>query len=134
MSKYINSNLEFVAEGNSFDVDAFTEELGVQPTQICRKGEMIRNTGKRYKCTTWRYSIDYAEFTELRELLCKMVETFQPYVPVLVEWKEKYHLEYFISVVPYVGDEEEISFDLNQTFLAFASQIGLYFDIDGYVL
>ena len=51
--------------GDEFCVDYVTEILGIQPTEVWRKGESIRTTGKKYTYTAWEYSTGYKEISDV---------------------------------------------------------------------
>ena len=124
---------EFRIVGDEFGVDEVTETLKIQPTEVFRKGEAIRDTGKKRYYTLWQYSTGYEEISDVKIQLYKIRELFQVKMKELLELKTKYHLEFVLSIVLVIKRTETPAIKFDTDFLNFAARIGMSFDLDLYV-
>ena len=119
--------------GDNYDVQEITDALNIEPHRTRVKGDLIRNTGKRYKYTTWIYGTDTIESFFIDELAEKIQKLFMPKADKIIELKEKYDLGIAIEFVIIIENKEPPSICFTPEFLAFAAKIGASFDLDMYV-
>lgn len=116
-----------------FDTDIVTNQLKVSPTIVRKKGEPIRNTGRKILDTSWSYSTNVVESLFLDEEIEKIVNLFSPKMDMLCELKKKYGLEFRIDVVAVIEDDRPPSMLINAEAVQFAAKLGASIDIDTYV-
>jgi hypothetical protein len=64
--------------GASFDPDAITAQMGVEPTHAHRRGDPIREDKGRRRHDRWRVTAGPRETIEIGEMLSEVVERLAP--------------------------------------------------------
>lgn len=125
----------FALDGDDFDPDDVTEFLGLEPTNIRRKGSRIR--GKVPKMNSWELSTEQVvdEYIDVFELSTKIVSVLKPKLDLIIEAKSKFNAEPRFQVVLTFSTNEEhstpaIGFEVETT--EFLGAIGAFVDIDTY--
>jgi hypothetical protein len=125
----------FAFDGDDFDPDDITKLLGLEPTNIKRKGSRI--PGKVPKINSWELSTDQIvdEYIDVFELSTKIVSMLKPKLDLILEAKKRFNAEPRFQVVLTFSTNEEhstpaIGFEIETT--EFLGAIGAFVDIDTY--
>jgi hypothetical protein len=98
----VEQHAELVAfpanEVDDFDPDALTSSLGIAPTSVHRKGEVLRSRRIRpYSAWKWETARRVEPDTEL--LIHEVLATFEPVAAQLDEARNTFGLEFQVGVV-----------------------------------
>ena len=125
----------FSFDGDDFDPDEITKFLGLEPTNIMRKGSRI--PGKIPKMNSWELSTDQVtdEYIDIYELSTQVVSILKPKLDLIIESKSRFNAEPRFQVVLTFSSNEEsstpaIGFEIETT--KFLGAIGAFVDIDTY--
>lgn len=125
----------FALDGNDFDPDDITKFLGLEPTNIRRKGSRI--PGKVPRMNSWELSTDQVidESINIFELSTQIVSILKPKLDLIIESKSRFNAETRFQVVLTFSTNEEcstpsIGFEVETT--RFLGAIGAFVDIDTY--
>lgn len=125
----------FALDGDDFDPDEITEFLGLEPTNIRRKGSRIR--GKLPKYNSWELSTEEVidEHIDVFEMSTQIIDVLNPKIDLIIEAINRYKLEPRFQVVLIFSTNEEhstpaIGFEVETT--KFLGAIGAFVDIDTY--
>ena len=125
----------FAFDGDDFDPDEITKFLGLEPTNIMRKGSRI--PGKIPKMNSWELSTDQVidEHIDIYELSTQIVSILKPKLDLIIESKSRFNAEPRFQVVLTFSSNEEsstpaIGFEIETT--KFLGAIGAFVDIDTY--
>lgn len=122
-----------LAGAEDFDPAQATETLGICPGRVWRKGEPIRNTGRRYSYTAWVYEIAAMETLALADVAKQLERVFAGKAERLRQLKERYGLYIGIDFAARIEDGETPAVHFDKEFLAFAAAVGAEIDVDLYV-
>ena len=122
-----------LAGAEDFDPAQATETLEVCPGRVWRKGDVIRNTGRRYSYTAWVYEIAAMETLALADVAKQLERVFAGKAERLRQLKERYGLYISIDFVARIEDGEMPAVHFDEDFLAFAVAVGAEIDVDLYV-
>lgn len=126
------ARVEFTLYGDEWPVEAFTEEIGIEPARCYKKGDAFKNGFSRFE-TVWsiqtgdmklRYEAD-----EDRKLFEMLIDQLRPHAGLINKYREKYqlnaafftHYSFYWAQTPGMRIESEV--------IAFAYEIGAYIDV-----
>ena len=123
----------FGITGNDLDLDAITESLGVEPTEIYRKEDaraVIKEMG--LAADTWGYTIPRAECASVSERIGALEAVFGDKAGQISAVRERYaaNVSVELSLHAVIGDEPDLT--LTRGDLAFLGALGAEFGIDPY--
>lgn len=130
----------FSAVGDEFPLDTVTIALGIEPTNIHKKGDVIErsdnphlvSTKIRYrKETDWTLSTGYQESYDINNQLNVILKFLEEKTEQLKYLKEKYGLEFLFMIVIQVENNESPAMYLRKDIIDFASliQAEIHFDL-----
>lgn len=120
--------------GDSLPVEAFTNEIGITPTESYHIGEeYIRGEKTRHRYTSiWNFSSGVLETDNVTEQLDKVIDTLSPYVGVINKYKKEYNLECMLYIVLNYSEYQTPGLQLKMNHIRFAENVEAEFDIDIY--
>lgn len=116
--------------GDYFDINEFTEIVGVEPTGAHHKGEKGKYT--IYKETAWDYEIITNNEYFDNDLSIEFIKIFEKRKKI-IEFREKNNLMIKIFVVFWIKDSLVPGLYLDKKFIAFLNALDAEVDIDGYL-
>ena len=123
---------EFSIIGDIFPLETVTDELGISPNATYMKGERIRNTEMMQKETCWVWSTGYEESVDIDTQVSQVVDKFEKSLDRLDSLKQQFNLEYRLSVVINIQNDEKPAIYLSRETIKFISRIESDFDCDLY--
>lgn len=124
----------FILYGDSFPLDEFTKEIGLNPTESYRQGEeFIRGKNKhiRYE-TAWKLGTDYILTDHPEALINQIVDSLFNSAEIINKYKEMYNLECYIMTVIYFNSYQTQGLGINHRLIEFAHKIGAEYEFDIY--
>ncbi len=123
-----NNYLYFSFDAELFDSELLTTEMGIDPTMVIRKKDIVP------KSTSWKYKIEIGNKINLEIHIEKLIDIFEPKIEIINRLKKEFNLETRLQFVididinpdtstPYFGlnkrtinflgkTETEVNFDL----------------------
>jgi hypothetical protein len=123
-----NNYLYFSFDAELFDSELITTEMGIDPTMVIRKKDIVP------KSTSWKYKIEIGNEINLEIHIEKLIDIFEPKIEIINRLKKEFNLETRLQFVididinpdtstPYFGlnkrtinflgkTETEVNFDL----------------------
>ncbi len=123
-----NNYLYFSFDAELFDSELLTTEMGIDPTMVIRKKDIVP------KSTSWKYKIEAGNEINLEIHIEKLIDIFEPKIEIINRLKKELNLETRLQFVididinpdtstPYFGlnkrtinflgkTETEVNFDL----------------------
>ena len=125
----------FAHDGDDFDPDEITEFLGLEPTNIRRKGSRI--PGKFPEMNSWELSTEkvISEYIDVFEMSTGVINILKPKLDLIIEAKRRFKAEPRFQVVLTFSTKEEhttpaIGFEVET--IEFLGAIGAFVDVDTY--
>ena len=118
--------------GNDFIHENITNIIGVLPEKAWTKGELFKGNLIR-NFSHWSYGTNYEESLDIMEQIRYVVDQFYDKVDVLKELKSNFDLEFYISVVIQIYNNQVPGIVIDKEAVRFAYSIGAEFDIDTYI-
>nr|WP_250647782.1 DUF4279 domain-containing protein [Sessilibacter corallicola] len=125
----------FAFDGDDFNPQEITEFLGLEPTNIKRKGSKI--PGKLPNMSSWELSTEriVKEHIDIFKMSAQIVSVLQPKLDLIIAAKTLFKVEpRFQIVLTFSGNEEHstpaIGFEVET--IEFLGAIGAFVDIDTY--
>jgi len=125
----------FAFDGEDFDPDEITRQLGIEPTSIRRKGDRIPN--KVPRLNSWKLSTKkiVSEVIDVEEMALKVVKILEPKAEEIKTIKRKLNAMVRLEVVLWITTDEKQStpaVGFNLQIIEFLAKVGAYIDIDTY--
>jgi len=125
----------FALDGDDFDPDDITELLGIEPTNIRRKGSKIPD--EIPKMNSWELSTSQVidECIDIFDMSMHIVNILKPALDVIIEAKYKFDLKSRLQVVLTLSSNKEHStsaIGFEAEVVAFLGAMGAFIDIDTY--
>jgi hypothetical protein len=117
-------------EGELFNLDYISRELGIMPTSTWCIGEF--GTYAVHRDTAWNLGTGYKKSHDFNEQLMTIFEQLQSKADKLVELKKQFDLFYMFDIVVNIMDGISPVFYVNAPIISFASKIGAIFSVDLY--
>lgn len=135
MEEYCTKTMTyFILYGDSFPLDEFTKEIGLNPTESYRQGEeFIRGTNKhiRYE-TAWELGTDYILTDHPEAPINQIVDSLFNSADIINKYKEMYNLKCYIMTVIYFNSYQTRGLGINHRLIEFAHKIGAEYEFDIY--
>ena len=131
--KRTNVMAEFSIIGDTFSLETITNELGILPSITRVKGDKIRNTDMVHNETCWEWNTGYEESLEVDNQISQIIGKFECKLDRLDALKVRFDLEYKLSVVINVQNDEKPAIYLSRETVKFISRIESDFDCDLYI-
>lgn len=126
----------FALDGDDFDHDEVTKFLGIKPTRIVIKGEMV--PGRFPKKNSWHLSTGNIvnDHIDVFDMATSIVNELKPKKDLIIEAKSRFNLSTRLEVVLMISSNEKhstpaIGFEVDT--IKFLSEVGALIDIDTYV-
>ena len=98
---------EFGIDGDSFDPDLITNRLGIVPTHILVKGKPSSSVkGRLNRFDKWFFDTGYLESLAIETQLAQLYDVFKDKVIELNILKSQFNLNYVISFIIKIRNEE----------------------------
>ena len=128
------ANVRVLITGEGLDLDAITEALGVEPTEVYRKEDaraVIKEMG--LAADTWGYTIPRAECASVSERIGALEAVFGDRTGQISAVRERYaaNVSVGLSLHAVIGDEPDLT--LTRGDLAFLGSMGAELGIDPYL-
>lgn len=126
-----------ISSDDEFDPNEISALLHIQPQRAWRKGEKWRtlpHTGETVYRTfsRWTGCEQYQPINNAHEQCLNIVRQLRPKTAELLLLKQKYHLNFWLQVVPKIHDTTPAVF-FDREIIAFCHEIGSEIDVDIYV-
>ena len=122
-----------IGNGNDFNVDEISSNLGIIPSKTGLKGELIRNGKIRRKESFWELSTNYELSLDTENQLFQIINQLKPHKIKLKGFIEKYNLEAVFRVVIKIENNEVPAIILDNKVVKFISEIKAEIEFDIYV-
>ena len=129
-----NSYVYFAFQGDDFDPNLVTTELGIEPTDSCGVGEPGKYIQQqKYSC--WQLKSTSDELLDMDKLVNEVVSQLSDKIDLIKGLKERYNLDTVLEIVMYIDINEEKSTPFlghNSEVINFLHQTGTTTDVDIY--
>ena len=121
---------------DEFPLDAVTKQLGIEPTESYKKGDIIKkispteNHVRSYTC--WKLSTGYQESLDVGEQMDMIIDQIGDKSAIINDLKRQFGLDCRFTIVIIMNNGYTPGLYLNQSIIAFANSINADFDIDLY--
>ena len=124
------------SEEDFFLPEYATEALSIKPSEIKRKGQIIKKTlGELImKESSWSVKTDYEESLDMYNQVNKLIKLLKGKENVICNIHEKYKTRNLFLVVIEVVDREFPYIDIEKTFLDYLNSINAIVRFDIYIL
>lgn len=126
----------FKLYAEDFPLEIVTERLGVNPTKIYKKGEIIRRISETETHTrsysSWELSTGYQDSLDVGELLEQVIRQIRNKTSIINELKKEFGLECRFVIVAIMENGYTPALYLDIPVIEFANSIKADFDIDLY--
>lgn len=123
-------NIDFSIVGDFFDTDLITEKIGVSPTEILKKGELLENKRLPNMETVWSYQTGKKDSFDLEEQFSIIFNVFQSKKNIIKDLCKQYNLKIYLQCNISILNDETPIIHLDNKSLNFISEIGADIDID----
>lgn len=133
------------SEDGDYDPDAFTERIGIEPTRLYRKGEILRS-GRPRGHTVWWWETEEQTTRDTEAVVIEVLDRFEPVLQQLGDAKTELDLHLVLGVVISMygvietdpdgevsADAATPAFALSVETLQRLGRLGADFDVDQYV-
>jgi hypothetical protein len=114
------------------DPDKISEILEIQPTEICRKGELIGKTILRHKQNSWELKVQISNSDDLDEHITELFNKLSPVWEKVINLNKLYYAE--ISCVVYSYESQGPGLHLDNKKLSQIVELNAEIDLDYYCL
>lgn len=125
----------FAFDGEDFNPDDITDYLGIEPTDISRKGERIPDKVPRYN--SWKLSTKNIvnEIIDVDELASQVIDQLRDKVDLINEIRNKFTVSTRLEVVLTITTDDTqstpaVGFEVDN--ICFLAKVSAYIDIDIY--
>ena len=121
---------------DEFPLDAVTKQLGIEPTESYKKGDIIKkispteNYVRSY--TRWKLSTGYQESLDVGEQMDMIIDQIGDKSAIINDLKKQFGLDCRFTIVIIMNNGYTPGLYLDQSIIAFANSINADFDIDLY--
>ncbi len=121
---------------DEFPLDAVTKQLGIEPTESYKKGDIIKkispteNHVRSY--TRWKLSTGYQESLDVGGQMDMIIDQIGDKSAVINDLKRQFGLDCRFTIVIIMNNGYTPGLYLDQSIIAFANSINADFDIDLY--
>ena len=122
-----------ILAGDSFDIDYVTGVLGIHPTIVRRKGEVLHN-GRLFESTIWGIGTEYEISRDIASQYSKILHAVQEKTELLARICTECQAEWYIDFVIYIENGINPAMHLSKEIVSFAGAIGAQIDFDMYIL
>ncbi|MDO4907525.1 DUF4279 domain-containing protein [Neisseria sp.] len=123
-------NIDFSIVGDFFETDLITEKLGVIPTEILKKGELLESRRLPNIETVWSYQTGIRDSFDLEEQFSIIFNLFESKKDVIKDLCKQYNLKVYLQCYISILNDETPIIHLDNRSLNFISEIGADIDID----
>jgi hypothetical protein len=122
--------------GDSLDVEALSEIIGLSPTAFWKKGDQIpnRRQGLLRKETCWEYSFEFIQTLFLDDVYNLFIELIQPNIALVEKYIRENRLETKIFIIIEIINNEEPAIYITKNLMEMLLKLNGEIDIDLYVL
>jgi len=129
-----NSYVYFAFQGDNFDPNLVTTELGIEPTDSWRTGESGKYIQQqKYSC--WQLKSTSDELLDMDKLVTEVVSQLSEKIELINNLKQRLNLDTVLSIVLYININEEQSTPYlghNSEVISFLHRTGTTTDVDIY--
>jgi hypothetical protein len=112
--------------------DQISEVLGIQPTEICKKGELISKGSRRHKQNAWELKIQIPDSEDLDEHIAELLNRLSQVWEKVINLNKLYYAE--ISCVVYSYEAQGPGLHLDKKTLKQIAELNAEIDLDYYSL
>lgn len=123
------NHLYFSFDGESFNTEVISTELGIEPTSVRIKKDPVP------KSTSWKYKIEAGNDIDLEIHLEKLIDIFEPKIEVINRLKRELNLKTRLQFVIHIDINPAAStpyFGLNKRTIDFLNKTQTEVDFDLY--
>ncbi len=125
----------FAFDGDDFNPDDITSDIGIEPTSVLRKGSKIPNI--RPRINSWKLSTETIinEIIDVEEMSLEVVRKLQHKIELIEKIKEKYSASTRFQIVIWITTDEKQStpaIGFNVEIMKFLVETDTFIDIDTY--
>jgi hypothetical protein len=124
--------LEFIIFEDYFEIEDFSNFIGIKPTNFWFKGDISPTYKIARKNTHWEYSSGYIKTYYLEKLSKRFVEQFKPLTKKIYEYTSKNRLNVKICVVAKFDHDKKPIFHFSKEFLKLLAKLNAVIDMDLY--
>jgi len=124
-----NNYLYFAFDGDFFDTEIITKELGIEPTSVMVKKDPVP------KKTSWKYKIEVGKDIVLEPYIERLIDIFESKIADINRIKENFKLEtrlIFVLDIDINPDSPTPAFPLNKRVIDFLGRTKTSVDFDLY--
>jgi len=130
----IKNMIGFVANPNSdFDPEYITNKLNIEPYETRKMGSPRRDGKSTYPFSEWTACRQDEPAYDAGEQCLNIVRTLKEKIPLLLEIKKEYNVDFVINIVPYIYNEESPAICFNKEIIEFCYLTGTEIGVDLYV-
>ena len=122
----------FTVTGSDFDPEAFTERIGLTPTDTWHKGDPVGESLIRMKHSGWRCTVPRRSSLDLGESLRALLAEVLPFADSIRDECDRLHLSAEIACVLFVGTPTPAA-HFDSEILRGIARLGAEIDLDLYV-
>lgn len=127
-----NVKVEFTMSGEVyFKPDEITKKIGITPTYVREKGEILRN-GNIFPLSEWGIETEYIESLDINDQLSIITEQLKDKVVIINEICTLYNLKCTFVIVVNIEQEEKPAMYFDSEFIQFAASINADIGFDLY--
>ncbi|MEA9411476.1 DUF4279 domain-containing protein [Flavobacterium sp. PL02] len=128
--------LIFSIYGDVFNLNEFTELVGISPTACWNKGDLIKNNKKEKKRleSAWEYSINNIDTIYFEEISDEYVKLFIDKVDKILVFSENNKLTIKFDIVLEIVKDNGVVMSFNRNFLAIVNKLDAEIEVDTYIL
>lgn len=118
---------------NGFDPAYITKKLGIEPFRAWKLGDLRRCGGSRYGFSSWAACRQEEPALDVGEQCLNIVRELRDKIPILLELKQEYDLNFGITIVPSIYSGEGPALYFNHEIIEFCYLTGAEIGIDMYI-
>lgn len=128
-----NVKAEFIILGDSFEPIDITTKLGLDPTQVWRKGDVTKTPGFTHEETCWMISTDFEESYDVNDQLSQLVELLIDKLPAINDLRNTDKIQCMFLLIINIENNETPAMYFRHDFLEFLNLIKAELHVDQYI-
>lgn len=116
-----------------FDPDAISKSIGVKPSYLIRKGDIIKRPRRKIVCdyNFWEYSSENDSQSPIEDHMNSILKILRDHQDYFYEINNKAELE--LGIVSNIQDDVNIGFHLDAQVIQLLGKLGIEIDCDLYI-
>jgi hypothetical protein len=124
----------FIANPNSdFAPDYITEKLNIKPHNTRKMGCPRPNGNGNFPFSSWTACYQTEPSLDAEKQCLNIVRILKEKIPILLDIKSKFDVEFCINIVPHIRNEESPAIVFNKEIIEFCYLTGTEIGVDIYV-